>query len=238
MAAVVLVSAAGCSGDDDADAAVTTLIESTPTTTAPEPTTTATTTSPPTTVSPTTISPTTLADTTTSTTSSIAVTTSPAPTVTLDPGDFVANSIAIIETAERSFLIYNAALHDPFDDEKVDAIADVYTPRLVEGWMNIIEEYRTDNLRSVPSPDNPARYDVDINSVEVNLNNGTGSVQVCHLNTFVEVEVGGNADGSDRVVDDEVTERVERLDLIREDGVWKINKASLPDESEILTPCG
>ncbi|MFW2336273.1 hypothetical protein, partial [Ilumatobacter sp.] len=202
-------------------------------------------TAPPTTPAPSTTPPTAVADTTTSTTAATttstttAPTTSLAPAVTVDPDDFVANTIAIIETAERAFVVYNTALNDPFNNEKVEAIAEVFTSRLVEGWMNIIEEYRENNFKSIPNPDGvPARYDVDINSVEVNLNNGTGSVQVCHLNTFVKVEVGGNADGSDRVVEDDVTERVEQLEMVREDGVWKINRASLPNESEILTSCG
>ena len=104
--------------------------------------------------------------------------------------------------------------------------------------MNIIDDYRENNYRSLPNPDVPARYDVDVNSVVVNLNNGTGSVQACHLNTFVEVEVGGNADGTDRIVEDEITVQVEQLELIREDGTWKVNAASLPDESDVVTPCG
>ena len=104
--------------------------------------------------------------------------------------------------------------------------------------MNSIEDYRVNNLRSLPNPDVPARYDVDPNSVEVNLDSGTGRVQACHLNTFLEVETGGNPDGTDRIIEDEISERVEQLELIRDDGAWKIDAASIPDEPDGETPCG
>ncbi|MDJ0771391.1 MAG: hypothetical protein QNJ12_21575 [Ilumatobacter sp.] len=238
-AAVVAMLAAGCNGDGDA---ATTTTEERPTSTATsEPEVTSPPTSAPPssdTTSPSTSAPEPTTSTSDATTPSTAPTTSSEPSTSLDPDDVVANTLAIIETVERSFEIYNAALNDPFDDDKVAALETVFTARLVEGWTNIIEDYRANDFRSLPNPDMPARYDVDVNSVEVNLSNGTGGVQVCHLNTFVKVEVGGNPDGTDRIVDDDVTERVEQLELVREGTTWKVNRASLPDDDEVVTPCG
>lgn len=231
-AAAIVVIAAGCNGDAGAGEITTTTEQAASTTSAPD--VTPTTTSPPPSTTQAT-SPTT--ETSTSPTTQ-PTTTSQVPDTTLDPDDRAANTLAIIETVERSFAVYNAALSDPFDDERAAALNAVFTPRLVEGWMNIIEDYRENNFRSVPNPDAPARYVVDVNSVEVNLENGTALVQACHLNTFVKVEVGGNPDGTDRIVENEITEQTEQLELVREDGIWKINAASLPDETQVVTPCG
>lgn len=226
-AVVALLTLAACSGDDDSASA---------TTTAPPPPTTNETTT--TLAATTTTHATTTTDaTTTSAPPETTASTTEPPTTTLDPDDLAANTLAIIETVERSFEIYNAALNDPFNDEKVAALSEVYTPRVVEGWMNIINEYRENDYRSLPNPELPARYDVDINSVEINLRAGTGSAQVCHLSSFIKIQIAGAADGSDLVIDDEITRQVEQLELVQEDGIWKINGASLPADSEVVTSC-
>jgi hypothetical protein len=143
-----------------------------------------------------------------------------------------AEAIEVIDRTEASWQAVLTAFRDPFDEAKAAALAEYFTGNQLEGFNNLIEEFRAGNFRSVPNPGEPEIYDVDPRSVALSLDAGIATVQVCHLDTSLIVETGGNPDGTDRVVSDDIEREIVELDVIRIDGVWKVDSARAP-ETEI-----
>lgn len=226
-ALVTLVSLAGCSSGDDAADETTVADTAAPTTEAP------TTTAVPTTTSSTTT-------TTTTTTTAAPTTTTSAPTT--EPTDTTINVDAeveafeaVVEAADLSWVVYTAALMSPDDDIVVGRLETVYTERLVAGFMDIIDEYRANGYRLIESDDLPATQEVELSSVAIDLDRGRATLQVCVVNSFVKVQ--RMPDGTDEVVDDAVSRRVEELGFVEVDGAWKVDTARIPEESEQLIRC-
>ena len=198
--AVVLVAAA-CGGDNNADP---------PATSAAVPNTAPSTILPPTTdPAPTTTAP---APTTTPTV--------PTPPTTTEPSEEEQAKQAVIEAAENAWYVFNEAKLDPADTLRTSAAIDAYTSD-AQAWVrDYLEEQRASNRRSVTFEPAPAAITVYPDSVQLDLASGTATVDVCDLNSNTTVEIGGNPDGTDRVLDDSVTAYLARNTFQLVDENW------------------
>lgn len=227
-AAIVVMVVAGCNGDDDSTDTTSVTSAETTTSEATEPT--ASTDAPVTTTEPTSTSTTPpTVPTTTGTPTSTTDTTNPG---TSSPDDFATQAIEVIERAEASWNSVLVAFGEPFNDDKVAALSDFFTGVQLEGFNNLIGQFREGNFRLVPRTDMQDTYEAEPRSLTLSLEDGFATVQVCHIETSITVETGGNPDGTDRVAADEIEQQIVELDLVRIDGVWKIENARAP-ETEI-----
>lgn len=227
MAVAAITLLAACNGDDDAEPTTTTAVhleETTtssarPTTTAaPDPETTRTT------------APETSTTQEQSTTTNVVPATDP--TTTADPDDYTAQGVLVIKRVEESWRTVRMLLDDPFDDDKLAALDGYFTGNQLEGFRNVVQDYRDQNLRSVDNPDVPEVYTAEPASLALDLEAGRATVQVCHRDSTLLVETAGNPDGTDRVVIDDVSEMIVELDVKLVDGVWKVSSARVA-ETEI-----
>jgi hypothetical protein len=135
------------------------------------------------------------------------VTTTQAPTVetTAPMSEEEQAKQAVIEAAEHAWWVFNEAKLDPTNDEKVDAVFDAYTGD-ARAWIEtyLIEQVSA-NRHSVTLMATPATLAVYPESVSVDLDTGTATADVCEINSNITIEQGGNADGTDRVIDDSIT---------------------------------
>lgn len=138
----------------------------------------------------------------------------------------------VLDRTEQSWGVVLTAFGDPFDDAKVAALEGYFTGNQLEGFNNLIDDFRTGNFELQPRADMTDTYDADPRSLALSLEADFATVQVCHISTALTVEVGGNPDGSDRVVADEIEQSIVELDVVRLDGLWKISSARAP-ETEI-----
>ncbi len=229
MIALVLVAAA-CSGDDASDAATTGV----PTTTSAAPSTTAapeTTTTTSTTESPV---PTTSSTAVTDTSSPTSV---PAPDSTLDPNDPVAQAEAVLAAVEAAMRASVNAVRSPSDDRVVAQLSDHYTGVLLEGWRNVVADYRANNLRQLENTVEPDAFVAELASLAVSASGTLATVQGCEITSGIVVEIGGNPDGTDRVIEDGIGRTVLELEVVVEDGAWKVRDAIEPDPSDRIASC-
>ncbi len=90
-----------------------------------------------------------------------------------------------------------------------------------------IDTLRTNGWRSTPNPTVPS-----VSTVEggVDLLDGPPATRaqatVCTIDSDIVVEPGGAPDGSDTVVNDEVTARRNRITMVLEGGVWKLSEGT------------
>jgi hypothetical protein len=141
------------------------------------------------------------------------------PPPTTEPDDDAVKQ-AVIDAAIESWRVFNEARLDPFNDEKVAAISDVRAGALLERSIEIIGNYRFNNEREIRHPEFPARVEPYPLTVHVDLSDGFASVEYCRIGSNIWVETGGNADGTDRIIDDTVNSYRERADLVLIDGWW------------------
>ncbi|MEO6651771.1 MAG: hypothetical protein ABIP17_03840 [Ilumatobacteraceae bacterium] len=223
---VVALVIAACSGDDDADPATTPASsESTISTTADLPSTTDDTTT------------TTAAPTTTTTTISIAPPPTVEPTTTSEPGDEFARRLAVIDAVEMAWQAKVDVLRDPTSDEKLQRLGDVYRGVLLDGFGNLVEQYRDENLRTVVNPKQDDDLTLEPASLAISEDGNFATIQACDVTAGIVVEGGGNADGSDRVIDDRVGRVVVQFDVVLVDGTWKVERGQAVDESERIAQC-
>lgn len=242
---VSLVAVAACSGGDDeasSTTALSTVASAPPTTPAPEPTDTTeapATTAPPATTAAavaTTEPPVETTAPPVETTAPPVETTDPSdPTTTVSSDEAVQARFDVLERAEAAWPTATRPVYnDPFNDELVANLENFYTGNLLEGINNVVQQLRDGNFRTIPRDDQPEIYVADPRSLAVNVESGRATVQVCHINTAILIQVGGNPDGSDRIAEDEIREQIVELELLLVDGVWKVASANEP-ETEIAT---
>ncbi len=145
--------------------------------------------------------------------------------------------IAIVDAVDASWQASLDAVRDPFSDEKLALLDEHFTGVLLEGWRNTVSDYRERNYREIENPDEPDAFEVELASVAVNEFGTFAVVQGCSITSGVIVEVGGNSDGSDRVIEDGIGRTVVELELVKEDGQWKVEDARSPDETETIASC-
>lgn len=160
---------------------------------------------------------------TSSTTDNLDLTTSsvPAtsPTTTTDPaaGDV---DPSVIDAVVASWRAFNEAKLDPTNDAKLAALGDTTGGDLLQNSIDVVARYRAENKRSVTNPDVPAAIVVYADTLVVDDVAGTAQVDYCRIGSNILVEVGGNADGTDLVLDDTVNTYIERSSLVFEGDHW------------------
>lgn len=224
-AAVAALALAACNGDDDPPAGTS----ATPTT-ATQPT------SPPTSQPTTQLSPP-ATDATPATTPPTAAPTSvpePPPT-TAEPDTATVDDVVAALVESRRLL--DDALLDPTDDAKAQAASAMYAGDALDRVANLIAGYRADGTAEVTSTDNPSRVVPYDETVVIDGEAGTASLQYCFVNSNLTVEVGGSPDGSDRVLDDRVIINLERDDFALLDGRWKVVDGAILTTYEGVDEC-
>lgn len=214
---------AACSDGDAAPATTTSAIVTAPTSTAPA-TTQPATTQPTNTTAPTTTAPATQP-------TSVAPTTAP-PTVS--PGSVEEQ---VVSAAVESWRLLNEARLDPFNDEKVRAAGRAHSGANQQRLVEILARYRENNWRSLTNPEVPASVTPYPGEVVVDQAAGTASVTYCLVNSNILVQTGGNPDGSDLVVNDDVSSSRVRVDLVLVDGRWLDDSGELITEWKDATTC-
>jgi hypothetical protein len=215
LAACALVA---CSGDDDTADPTTTATSALATTIAEAPTVA----TPTTATAP---SSTAVATTTSVPTTAPIPTTAAAPTSTgpLDEAEAIA---AIIEAAQGAWRTGVDVLLDPWSDERLAALAEFRTASQAAAVAEVVHQMRSDNRMAVENPEMPVRIAVDPMSVVIDLEDGLGTVDACQVDSLVEIQVAGNPDGTDRVLDDDVVHRIVRYELALEADRWLVSAAS------------
>ena len=221
VAAALSLVLAACSGDDDAS------LDTTP---APSPTTSAT-----------------VAATTPETTSP---TTEPAPqtapqtlpaepttTATSAPPDEDQIKQDVIDAAFAAWKSLNDLRLDPTNDDLLEALARTRTGASLDSAIEIVTNYRVGNRHSITHPEFPASFQAYPETVEVDAELGLASVEYCWLNSNIFVEVGGDGDGTDLVLDDAVSANRERSDLVFGESGWQEVGGVVLEEFPEATQC-
>jgi hypothetical protein len=202
-----VLTASSCSGDDDTAATTST------------PRVTSTMTEPSTTVASSTIEPSTPS---TSSTSTVAPTTA-APTTTIDEVALTKQAVAEAAVLSRENYLY--AVRNYFRPTALRRLART-TVRDSPSWdltLQNIETLRSNGWRSRENPDVPSTLTVE---GDVDLLDGPPATRaeltVCVIDSGVVYEPGGAPDGSDTIVNDEITANRNRITMVLEDGSWKL----------------
>jgi hypothetical protein len=217
FAACALVA---CSGDDDTANPTTTATSALAAvaTTGPPITTRAVPTPPEPTNPPTTPVSTAM----TSSPGSVAPTTAPGmPGTSPDPHDPALAPHLIYAAAEGAWRTLGEALADPLSDEKYNALALYRTGDNLARAQALVQRFRDENLRVVPHPNYESEVIIDPMSLVIDPVDGFATMRVCEADTEITIEVGGNPDGSDRVVNDELSTVVDEADYVIVDDTWK-----------------
>lgn len=240
MVVLVVLALAACNGDDDTastsiasttDGATST--EAPPSTSEPQDATTVPTTAVLTAETTTTTPPTTTSESPTTTD-----TTAPPSTSDPDVDEAVQARVDVVETVRSAYQASLDVVRDPANDSKRDALADYFVAPLLDGWLNIVERYRTEGLRELENPEEPDSFDAELASLAVNDALDFATIQGCSVTSGIIVEVGGNADGSDRVIEDRVSRAVVEFEVRRDGDAWKVASVREPEESERVASCG
>lgn len=219
---IVVVSltllAAGCSGDDDASPATTAAItaDSAASTTTDASTTTSS------------VATTSTTDPTTTTTTEPPPTTEPADTTVpatlpadLTEEEFEALRDEVIAAAVAAEEAFDLAKRNPTDEATLSELRNVMTAERRQ-WVadNFIVPYVINGLEEQPNPDLPFAVEPRLATFTVDPSAGTASLEICTVSSNLLVEPGGNADGSDKVHDDQFAAVLVRREMVFDDGRW------------------
>jgi hypothetical protein len=212
---------ASCSGaeSDVADSTAPTTIE--PTTPAPTaaPTSTTTSTTPPTT------------EPTTTTTEAPSGTTAatPVPT-TAPPTTEGAIAAAAIESREAYlYAVYNVDAPDALARMRASS-----TGESLEKGLAIYQEFVDNGWRARSNPDVPSALTPE--SIRL-IDETTAEATVCEVSAGVVFAPGANADGSDLIVNDEISASRLRITLVLEAGTWKLSDGTTIESWSGATSC-
>lgn len=212
---VAALTLGACSGESAAPATTVpaTTASTSPTTTAPAPATTPTT-APVATTPPTTAPPTTLA------------TVPPTVPATI-PADLAQAQQDVIDATVAAWQTFRTAVRDPQNEDKLGALATAASGPTLERWITTLAELVTSGLIAVENPTTPAAIEIYPETVVVDVAAGTASVEYCRIGSDLGIEVGGNPDGTDKIVINEVNAYHERSDLVFTNGRWLDNDGVL-----------
>lgn len=222
VATIALLAA--CTGDDD----------SAPGTTVPPPTldttfvTTTAPSSPPSTGSQVTDRPSTTLSTDATTT--VAET---GPTVTSAIADPEVQ--AVVDAARASWSAYIDAIRDPGNEETLLELAETKRDDALDSAVGIVQELIASNQRAVESPDVPTAFVARPESVQID--GPSAIIEYCWVGSDIIVEMGGNDDGSDRVVNDDIVIFVERERFELIDDRWRKVGGDVLQQIEGETSC-
>jgi hypothetical protein len=143
----------------------------------------------------------------------------------------------VIDALITSWETLNEARLDPLDDEKLAAMATTRTGPALDRAVQILARYRAYNRRSVTNPSTPSKITPYVDSIVVDLEAGTASIDYCWLNSNVLVETGGNSDGTDLVLDDSISAVHDRDYFVLEGGEWLEQDGIVIKRYEDSTEC-
>jgi hypothetical protein len=152
--------------------------------------------------------------------------TTAAPTTTdLSAATKAAVAAAVVQGRQN----YQYALENYDAPDALDVLART-TAANSPAWeltLKNMDALRTNGWRSTPNPTVPSVTTVE---GDVDLLDGPpatrAQVTVCTIDSDIVVEPGGAPDGSDTVVNDEVTARRNRITMVLEGGVWKLSEGT------------
>ncbi len=232
---VVALAAAACSGDDDTDATPSTpatteaptTTESTVTSTSVADTVPDTTEAPPSTAAETTVAstapPTTAGGSSTTSSLPIAV-------VGVDNPD----AQAMLADFELYRELFVAMADDPLNDAKLEAVLD----RTTQEGTGFVQRYndilRRDGLAVRRNTELPSRD--RIIDASTTIAGDFGAFDVCRTDGDIVVEPGGNPDGTDVIVNDDMSSRFIAFSFNRVDDQWLMSGRetgqSFPDRED------
>lgn len=197
-----LLALAACGGEGNAQPPVTSAVVAN--------------TAPPTVLAPaTTVTPTTVPVTPEPTTPA-----APAPSTTAPLSEEEQAKQAVIQAAERTWRLYNEAILDPTNDEKVQAARASMSGDALASATQIVDGYRVNHQRAISSSVIPVSIDIDPSTVELSSSQDVATVEFCRVGSNVLVQAGGNPDGSDLVIDDTINAYLERETYQLVAGEW------------------
>ena len=143
-----------------------------------------------------------------------------APTTTLDPAATLAADVEadLLET----FRLTDLAIQEPTNDAKVAAALDGYIDSNRDLIQERLEDLRANGYVARPNPDVEAGVIVERPAVRTSSPANTAVIQVCEVDSWIVVEPGAGPDGSDAIVDPDVTSYRSNYVLSKMDGRWRI----------------
>lgn len=220
-ALIVIAGVVGaCSGDDEA-APSTTAAAAAPTApaTSTAPTTGAVAAAPATTI------PVTAAAPPSSSAASVASTPTTAPTPTAPaatpPADVGQVKQDVIDAVIASLAVYLDAARNPTDGAKLGLLPEVMTGQTLELAADLIAELVASGSIVVENPDTPAAITTFYEETFVyDAAAGTASIEFCRIGSDLRIKPGGNPDGSDQILINEVNAYRERSEFVFVEGRW------------------
>jgi hypothetical protein len=243
LLAGALVLAAGCSDGEATAPTTSTVTTATPSlveTTEPPPTTSTSALS--------TATATSIATTTTAPSTTVPESTAPpssdAPTTTALP-DGVPPRVtfpddpdkqAVVDAVYRFSDLLFAAQANPTAEELRALINDVAGDPVRGRFIAFLDRVAADGQAFVDDPAAPSYLEIIPGAVTVV--DDSGLVDACAIDRTLQVELGGNSDGSDRLIDDTVFSAAHTYNVSRVDKAWIVVDFTVYEEWEGQVGCG
>lgn len=156
----------------------------------------------------------------TPTTSTTTTTTTLAPTTTLDPATELAAEVEadFLET----FRLTDLAIQEPTNDARVAAALDGYIESNRDLIENQLADLRTKGYVARPNPNVAAGVIIENPAVLASSPADTAVIQVCEIDSWIVVEPGAGPNGSDAIVDPDVTSYRSNYIVAKVDSRWRI----------------
>lgn len=168
-------------------------------------------------------------------TTTAAPTTTEAPTTTLDPAEALA---AEVEADLRAGLdAARTAGVDPFDQAAEDEAIRLRTGFARENLETRLADWRVKNYAIRQNQHVPPSVTIETPARLLEDGADVAEVQICEVDSWILVEPGAGANGTDAVVGPDVLTYRTRVLLRRIDGTWKIEGADELGRWEGSTSC-
>jgi hypothetical protein len=168
------------------------------------------------------------------TTTSAAPTTE-VPTTTIDPTAALATQVETdFREADR---LGREASMDPFNAEKEAAALDRRLGAIAENLAAKLAEWRELNYALRENPGVPASITVEVPAALVLEGGDVAEMQICEVNPWLVVELGAGPDGSEAVVNAEVSASRAMVFMRLVDGTWFFEGANQIAVWEGATEC-
>jgi hypothetical protein len=168
-------------------------------------------------------------------TTTIASTTTQAPTTTIDPAETLAAEVeADFREADR---LGREASMDPFDAAKEAAALERRLGVIAENFASKLAEWRNLNYALRENPDVPASITVEVPATLVLEGGDVAEMQICEVNPWLIVELGAGPNGSEAVVNAEISASRAAVFMRLVDGTWILEGANQIAVWEGATEC-
>ena len=159
------------------------------------------------------------------TTSAPVDTTDPTPATTEPPAPsttervLTAEELAVIEAARASTTAWIEVLRDPWDEELIQAAALTRTGPALDRLVNGLAQLRTDGIRGGVHPEIEATITMYEQTVRLD-GPDRATVEYCHVDSDLTIEVGTAPDGGDVILEDIVIAKHQQAVMVKIDGRW------------------